>query len=925
MATTTPPRPPSAPPPHDPPPARPVGPSRGRFVRPLALGALAVVVLVVAFIVLAPAGSSTYKLEFAEGDQLVRGDQVQVGGVPVGSVKDIALTHDFKAVVTISVDSSLTPLHAGTTAQVRVPSLSSVANRYIALSPGPNNAPALPSGARLPASATGNVTDLDQLFNTLNPKTRKGLQQFVQGTAEQYVGQGKSLQGATEYFAPSLSATDHFFAELVRDQSTFTKFLVETAKAVTTIGARKTQLSDLVENANTTFTAIGSEQTNLAQGLKRLPVTLRQGNRTFADLPSTFAALRRLVVASRPTVKPLNQLFSNLQPLLTTATPVVKNFATAFSQPGANNDLTDFVRALPGLAASLETSTPAAVTSLQGIGADHRLLRAVLAGAAGHAAPVRSDDRLLRRQRPLRADQPGVPRLHAEQQKHADAGDQPLAGAGAAEDRPAAPLPGGAPPSRPPTAPRLSPTLDCSAATPPSTHEPAAQHIPGGQPAADRGGDDADRRRGGVPLLQRQQRAAVRADVQHQSRAAPGLGPAALQPGAHRRHARGHHRLADAAPGPGDGQGHGDRQPEARKERRTVARGHQGDGAVGLGDRPEVPGTGKGQLREDDQGRPRDPGEPGDRTCGHRSAVQHVRRKDAHGDPAEHEQLRRRPGRTRSGNQRSAAHAQAARDQRDPRAAQPRLAADRPARPVQRARPARRTDGAGGRAERHVLQRAGHLLHRLRGRREVARRSHRGRPGIARTGDLLAALRGAVHGKEHTVHGAAAPERESADDRRQAARRRDRRRRDQPQGGDQPEHAPGRVLPGAAEVRAEPGGHGGAGRLHADAAVRQPGARRPRARAGLLQLPHADLPQRREPAVGEHRHRHARSRRPGARSERPEQRGLPVLGARQRSFGRKSLRRLEHDRRQQPRARQPLPERRRARSAARLRSGQRDV
>lgn len=244
MATTTPPRPPSAPPPSEPPsqPPTPARPARGRFGRPLALGALAIVVLIVAYLVFAGGGGATYKLEFAEGDQLVRGNQVQVGGVPVGSVTNIELTHDFKAIVTIHVDSSLTPLHAGTTAQVRVPSLSSVANRYVALSLGPNNAPALASGTRLPASATKEVTDLDQLFNTFNPQTRKGLQQFIQGTAEQYVGTSKALGPATEYFAPSLSATSHFFGELVRDQSTFTKFLVETAKAVTTIGARAPQL-----------------------------------------------------------------------------------------------------------------------------------------------------------------------------------------------------------------------------------------------------------------------------------------------------------------------------------------------------------------------------------------------------------------------------------------------------------------------------------------------------------------------------------------------------------------------------------------------------------------------------------------------------------------------------------------------------------
>jgi len=368
MATTTPPPgspPPAAPPPRAPLPPRAPRPSRGRYARPLAFGALAVVLLILAFILFSGGGGDTYKLEFQEGFQLVRGDQVQVGGVPVGSVTDIELTHDFKALVTIHVDSSLTPLHAGTTAQVRVPSLSSVANRYVALSPGPNNAPALGSGARLPASATKDVTDLDQLFNTFNPKTRKGLQQFIQGTAEQYVGQGRNLGLSTEFFAPAINATDHFFAELVRDQATFTKFLVETAKAVTTIGARKDQLADLVENANTTFTAIGAEQQNLAQGVKALPVTFRQGSRTFAALPSTLGALKELVDASRPTVKPLTTLFTSLKPLLTTATPVVKNFSLAFSRPGPSNDLTDFANAIPTLVKQLTTATPVAVQSLR--------------------------------------------------------------------------------------------------------------------------------------------------------------------------------------------------------------------------------------------------------------------------------------------------------------------------------------------------------------------------------------------------------------------------------------------------------------------------------------------------------------------------------------------------------------------------------
>jgi phospholipid/cholesterol/gamma-HCH transport system substrate-binding protein len=319
------------------------------------------VVLILAYLLFAGGGGATYHLIFPEAGQLVRGDQVQVGGVPVGSVTSLELTKSFKAKVTIKVDSSLTPLHEGTTAQVRVPSLSSVANRYVQLSPGPNNKRALADGATLPASATKEVTDLDQLFNTLDAKTRKGLSEFIRGSAEQYVGAGRQLGESTEYFGPFLSASDHFFSELVRDQPTFTKFLIETAKAVTTIGARAPQLSGLIEHANQTFTAIGDEQRNFAAGLKQLPVTLRAGNKTFAELPATFSDLKALVDASKPTSKPLTTLFEHLRPLLSTATPAVKNFNEAFNRPGANNDLTDIVRILPALYARLTTASPAVV------------------------------------------------------------------------------------------------------------------------------------------------------------------------------------------------------------------------------------------------------------------------------------------------------------------------------------------------------------------------------------------------------------------------------------------------------------------------------------------------------------------------------------------------------------------------------------
>ncbi|HTC71263.1 MAG TPA: MlaD family protein, partial [Solirubrobacteraceae bacterium] len=123
-------------------------------MRIIALGALGLVVLIVAYLVFGGSSGANYRLIFSEADQLVRGDQVEVAGTPVGSVKDIVLTPDFKAEVTIHVNGSLVPLHEGTVAQVRNPSLTTVADRYIELSPGPNSNRAYPAGATLPASAT---------------------------------------------------------------------------------------------------------------------------------------------------------------------------------------------------------------------------------------------------------------------------------------------------------------------------------------------------------------------------------------------------------------------------------------------------------------------------------------------------------------------------------------------------------------------------------------------------------------------------------------------------------------------------------------------------------------------------------------------------------------------------------------------------
>ena len=316
--------------------------------RGLAVGALAVAVVVV--ILLATGGSKhEYRLVFQNAGQLVKDNDVQIGGRRVGRVADIKLRSDNLAEVRIQVDEPYAPLHAGTTAQIRSGSLSGVANRFISVTPGPNSAPKIDDGATLGIDTTTSPVDLDQLFNTLDPKTRKSLQNVLQGSATQYRGKGRKANDAVRYFNPALSTTARLVNELDRDQQALQDFIVYTARATTALAERRGDLSSLVSNANTTSAAIGSQSASLNRALKALPNTLRQANTTFVNLRSTLDDLDKLVNASKPVAPKLAPFFRQLRPLVHDARPTIADLRSLISRPGAGNDLIDLLRRQPRL------------------------------------------------------------------------------------------------------------------------------------------------------------------------------------------------------------------------------------------------------------------------------------------------------------------------------------------------------------------------------------------------------------------------------------------------------------------------------------------------------------------------------------------------------------------------------------------------
>ena len=297
---------------------------------------------------------------FENAGQLVKGNQVRVGGRPVGTIEAIELNDQAQAEVEMTVEDDVAPLHSGTEATIRAASLSGIANRYVSLQPGPNDGGEIDSGGRIGADDTSAPVDLDQLFNSLDPGARKGLQQVIQGSAAQYQGRAADASRSLKYFAPALNSTSRLTRELLVDDEVFSRFITDTSDAMGAIAERRDDLSGLVQNTGTALGAIGDENVALSRALELLPGTLRKSNTTFVNLRAALDDLDVLVEESKTGTRDLAPFLAQLRPLVTDARPTIRDLRTLIRTPGANNDLIELTGKLPRLQQLTSTVFPRA-------------------------------------------------------------------------------------------------------------------------------------------------------------------------------------------------------------------------------------------------------------------------------------------------------------------------------------------------------------------------------------------------------------------------------------------------------------------------------------------------------------------------------------------------------------------------------------
>jgi phospholipid/cholesterol/gamma-HCH transport system substrate-binding protein len=314
--------------------------------RLVALGALGgVLVLLLVWII--SAGSSSYRVTayFENAGQLVPGNQVQIGGLRVGQVESVGLADDGLAKIVLEIDNAYAPLHENTLAVVRVPGLAGIAARYIALTPGPDNLPAIENGGVIGQEDTQGPVEVDAVFAALDPRTLNALQSVIQGSAEAFKDRGRDAMRAIEQLNPALTQSSITLREAVRDQAAVKELLSGTSDIVATLAKRQTELEQGTAATATATGAIARQRAALTDVLTETPGALRQANTTLVNVRTLLRDARPAIAEARPAARGASDLLPELRPLVKR----VRSEAPEVRQL-VGEDLPGLMNAMPGIA-----------------------------------------------------------------------------------------------------------------------------------------------------------------------------------------------------------------------------------------------------------------------------------------------------------------------------------------------------------------------------------------------------------------------------------------------------------------------------------------------------------------------------------------------------------------------------------------------
>jgi virulence factor Mce-like protein len=317
---------------------------------PILVGAVTILVVIVAVFLAYNANNglpfvSTYdlKAKVPNANALVKNNEVRVGGVRVGVVREVVPVQlgdgRVAAELSLRLDKSVEPLPVDSTITIRPKS--ALGLKFLQLTPG-DSSDVFEPGETIPLGAyRPEPVDIDQFFDMFDEPTRKAIRQAQAGFGNALAGRGPQLNegiGALRRLAVNSQATLRTIVEPSSDFAGFWEALEDLSATVAPVAETQASLFVALDRTFAAFARVSRPY--IQETIEKGPPTLDAVN---ADLPAVrpfFRSSARFFTALKPGAKALGETSPVIADALHAGVPALN------ASPVLNNQLPPTAEAL---------------------------------------------------------------------------------------------------------------------------------------------------------------------------------------------------------------------------------------------------------------------------------------------------------------------------------------------------------------------------------------------------------------------------------------------------------------------------------------------------------------------------------------------------------------------------------------------------
>ena len=255
-----------------------------------------------------------FTASFTEATQLAQEADVRISGVPVGKVKTIEPDKETgRSDVVIQLETRYAPLRSDAKAILRQKTL--LGETYVELTPGTPSAKPVPEGGELRTAQISPTVELDEIYRSFDPRTRRAFQVWMQTQAQAIKGHGRDLNDALGNLGPFAEDAGEAVDILNRQEGAVRRLISNTGVVFGALTERGDQLRGLIENSNLVFSTTAARDRELQESFVALPTFERESTQTLNRLSAFAEDTDPLVTQLRPAARELSPTLTDLSAL----------------------------------------------------------------------------------------------------------------------------------------------------------------------------------------------------------------------------------------------------------------------------------------------------------------------------------------------------------------------------------------------------------------------------------------------------------------------------------------------------------------------------------------------------------------------------------------------------------------------------------